>query len=192
MFRAFFGLIALFTIGCFAVVGYSCATPSPAARQELHDKSSMAARNGSNSTAEPESSSQLPAAQPKMDAAAGSETSPPPAPSQEIVARWIAAATGEDSQQRAAAITALAEAPQTQAVPVLSGVLTSGDPQVDRPLALRSLRTLALRQGDADGSIRTVLRQAIYHADEESLASGAQAVLDDIEHQPEAAPHSNP
>jgi hypothetical protein len=60
-------------------------------------------------------------------------------------------------------------------------VLNTGEPEVDRPLALRSLRTLALHQGDTDGVIRNVLRQAIYHGDNEAVTQGAQAVLDDVE-----------
>jgi len=63
-------------------------------------------------------------------------------------------------------------------------VLSAGERQVDRPLALKSLRTLALNQGDADEGIRNVLRQAIYHGDDDATVQGAQAVLDDVESAP--------
>ncbi|MEP7243809.1 MAG: hypothetical protein ABI885_08990 [Gammaproteobacteria bacterium] len=105
-----------------------------------------------------------------------SETAVAPA-----VAKWKADATGDDSAARASAIISLANAPKLQALPVLQRVLTSGEPQVDRPLALKSLRTLALTQGDADGGIRNVLREAIYHGGDEATTQGAQSVLDDVE-----------
>lgn len=60
-------------------------------------------------------------------------------------------------------------------------ILQVGEPQVDRQIALRSLHTLAVQQGDADGRIRDVLRQAIYHGDDEGVSQSAQALLEDIE-----------
>jgi hypothetical protein len=50
-----------------------------------------------------------------------------------------------------------------------------------RLLALDALRNLAMRQGDADGSVREVLRLEAYDGTDESLALGAQAVLAELE-----------
>jgi hypothetical protein len=112
---------------------------------------------------------------PQASAAATSAVTP------EAVARWIAEATGGDAQKRAAAIVALADAPKSAAFPILHRILTQGDREVDRPLALRSLRDLALNQGDVDGTIRAAVREAIYHGDDEAVASQAQEALDMIE-----------
>jgi HEAT repeat protein len=86
-----------------------------------------------------------------------------------------------DAAKRATAIAALADAPKAQAVPVLRRLLTDAEPQVDRPLALRSLRDLALNQGDADGTIREAVRNAIYHGDDLTKTDDVQEVLDIIE-----------
>ena len=64
---------------------------------------------------------------------------------------------------------------------MLRRLLTDAEPQVDRPLALRSLRDLALNQGDADGAIRDAVRHAIYHGDDLTKADDVQEVLDIIE-----------
>jgi hypothetical protein len=66
-------------------------------------------------------------------------------------------------------------------LPVLRRLLTDGEPEVDRRLALRSLRDLALNQGDADGRVRDAVRHAIYHGDDQTPADEAQDVLDVIE-----------
>jgi hypothetical protein len=102
-------------------------------------------------------------------------------PAQLTTAQAIADTTSPDPRSRAVAIEALAIAPRSQAIPALESVLETGEPQVDRQIALQSLHTLALRQGDADGAIRDVLRGAIYHGDDEGAAQSAQAVLEDIE-----------
>jgi hypothetical protein len=96
------------------------------------------------------------------------------------VSRWIAEASGNDSAKRQAAIVALGTAPRSQAIPVLEAVLSTGD-EADRPLALRSLRSLAQSQGDADQRIRGVVRKSIYHGSDEAETLAAQATLDDIE-----------
>jgi len=70
--------------------------------------------------------------------------------------------------------------PKDEALPVLKRVLTGGDPEVDRPLALESLQTLALEQGDEDGRVKDVLRQAVAHSDNEATAEAAQRTLDTI------------
>jgi hypothetical protein len=101
---------------------------------------------------------------------------PPPA-----VAQLIADSASGDAGKRAAAIAALADAPRAEALPVLGRILTDGEPQIDRPLALRSLRDLALNQGDDDGAIRDAVRQAIYHGDDLTKVDDVQEVLDIIE-----------
>ena len=70
---------------------------------------------------------------------------------------------------------------ERKALPVLGRILTDGEPQVDRPLALRSLRDLALNQGDDDGAIRDAVRHAIYHGDDFTKVDDVQEVLDIIE-----------
>lgn len=96
-------------------------------------------------------------------------------------AQWIVGVDSTDASRRAAAITALAQAPRSQALPVLRHVLLNGEPVVDRPLALQALRTLALNQGDGDSGVRQAFREVIYHGDDESLAAGAQEALDVVE-----------
>lgn len=113
--------------------------------------------------------------------AAAAAPAPPPAPSADQAATWIIDATGDDPAARATAIPALAALPPALALPVLQNVLRAGDPSVDRPLALQSLRALAIDTGDADGSIRGLLREAIYHGDDPGVVQAAQSTLDDIE-----------
>ena len=102
------------------------------------------------------------------------------APTEDQVSAWITDANSADATRRAAAINSLANAPRAQALPVLRQVLSSGDPQ-DRPLALTSLRELALGQGDTDGGIRQVIREVIYHGEDETLLASAQDALDVVE-----------
>ena len=97
------------------------------------------------------------------------------------VPRMIADTQSNDAKTRAAAIEALANAPKSQAVPALKRVLESGEPQVDRQVALQSLHKLALSDGDSNGQIRDVIRHAMYHSDEEGVTQSAQAFLEDIE-----------
>jgi hypothetical protein len=99
------------------------------------------------------------------------------------VEQWISEVNGGDAGKRAAAIAALSRAPREQALPVLHHVLINGEPTVDRPLALRALRELALEQGDADGKVRGAIREVIYHGDgqDETLLADAQEALDVVE-----------
>jgi hypothetical protein len=97
------------------------------------------------------------------------------------VSQSIAETASGDPATRAAAILALASAPKIEALPVLRNVLENGEPSIDRPLALRSLRDLALHQGDEDGAIRSVVREAIYHGDDEAVVQSAQGALEIIE-----------
>jgi hypothetical protein len=98
-----------------------------------------------------------------------------------MVAQLIADTASPDAAKRAAAITALAEAPRAEALPVLGKLLTDGEPQTDRSLALRSLRELALNQGDDDGAIRDAVRHAIYHGDDFTKVDEVQETLDIVE-----------
>ena len=66
-------------------------------------------------------------------------------------------------------------------MPALKRVLETGEPNVDRHIALRSMYSLALRDGDSSGQIRDVMRQAIYHGDDDGVTQTAQSLLDDIE-----------
>lgn len=106
---------------------------------------------------------------------------PTPQITTDNVARWIADTQSNDAKTRAAAIEALANAPKAQAIPALERVLESGEPQVDRQIALQSLHKLALSDGDSTGQIRAVIRHAIYHGDDEGVTQSAQAFLEDIE-----------
>lgn len=104
-----------------------------------------------------------------------------PANAPRSTAKLISDTASGDAATRAAAITALAEAPRAEALPVLGRILTDGEPEIDRPLALRSLRDLALNQGDADGAIREAVRHAIYHGDDFTKADALQEALEVIE-----------
>jgi len=115
------------------------------------------------------------------------ESPPPPQPASsrhitsDDVTRWIADTQSIDAKTRAAAISALANAPKAQAIPALERVLESGEPQVDRQIALQSLHTLALNEGDDNGRIRDIIRHTMYHSDDEGVTQSAQAFLEDIE-----------
>ncbi|MES1263012.1 MAG: hypothetical protein ABUL69_01570 [Peristeroidobacter soli] len=113
--------------------------------------------------------------------AAVSPGSTPSATATKTTAQWIADTASGEATTRATAIIALAEAPRADALPVLSRILTDGEPLVDRPLALTSLRELALNQGDADGAIRDAVRHVIYHGDDFTKVDDAQDTLDIIE-----------
>jgi hypothetical protein len=99
------------------------------------------------------------------------------------VARLIEEAQGGDAGKRAVAIAALAQAPRDQALPALHRIVTNGEPLVDKPAALNSLRELALGQGDQDGKVREALREVLYHDDGQNppLQLAAQEALDVVE-----------
>jgi hypothetical protein len=123
-----------------------------------------------------------PATAPVVPEIASAPLAESPAPvTDDDVTRWSADAAGGDAGKRAAAITALAQAPVAQALPVLRRVLMNGEPSVDRPLALQSLRDLALNRGDPESAIRNAIREAIYHGDDQTMAADAQEALDVIE-----------
>jgi hypothetical protein len=122
-----------------------------------------------------------PVSQPVLATPPASQNPAPPASAQKTTTQLILDTTSGQAATRAAAIEALAEAPRAEVLPVLGRLLTDGEPQVDRVLALRSLRDLALNQGDADGAIRDAIRHAIYHGDDLTKADDLQEALEIIE-----------
>lgn len=108
-----------------------------------------------------------------------SESASAPAPA--AFAQLVKDTESPIAKERAAAIAALADAPTAQALPALKKVIEVGEPNVDRHIALRSLHSLALRDGDTNGLIRDVMRQAVYHGDDDGVTQTAQSLLDDIE-----------
>lgn len=176
-------LITLAAIGALTAGVYSYVTRAPA-RQD--DKSLVASERQQpaapmqrphEQAVAAEATPETPSVEPRdlAEAAAIRETNPA------NIARWIADTQSTDPKMRAAAIVALAEAPKAEAVPALKRVLTVGEPQADRQIAVRSLHVLALQQNDDDGAIRNVLRDAVYHGDDEGVTDSARAVLEDIE-----------
>ncbi|MDY6945354.1 MAG: HEAT repeat domain-containing protein [Pseudomonadota bacterium] len=111
----------------------------------------------------------------------GAATSSVPAATPKTIEQWIEDTRSTDPKVRAAAIAALANAPTAQALPALERVLETGEPNVDRHIALRSMHALALRDGDTNGQIRDVMRQAIYHGDDDAVTQTAQSLIDDLE-----------
>lgn len=162
-------LVTLALLGGAAGLGYSYATRTQPVQAD---------ERVPTSTEQPQALSNEPDA-PEPPALTTANSSQPAAPA--TVAQWIADTQSFDAKMRAAAIAALADAPKEQAVPALERVLEVGEPQVDRQIALRSLHVLALQDGDADGAIRDVVRQAMYHSDDEGVTQSAQAILEDIE-----------
>jgi HEAT repeat protein len=118
---------------------------------------------------------------PASSASPHTVVSVPSKPTEQAVAQWIADTQSSDAAKRATAIAALADAPKAQVLPALRRLLIDAEPLVDRPLALRSLRDLALNQGDADGAVREAVRNAIYHGDDQAKTDDVQEVLDIIE-----------
>lgn len=179
-------LVTLTAIGALAAGGYSYVTRAP----DRQDDKSL----GASEPQQPAAPTQSPNEQALATAAEATPKTPSieprdlaeaapaiPETNPANIARWIADTQSTDPKTRAAAIAALAEAPKAEAVPALKRVLTVGDPQVDRQIAVRSLHVLALQQDDDDGAIRNVLRDAVYHGDDEGVTDSARAVLEDIE-----------
>lgn len=166
---------ALFAAGFIAIFGYTRLmrpeVAQPVAAEPLTVAPVVAAVTSAQPAEQPAPPVEQAAAVPQPNASSPKVVSP------DAMAQWSQDARGADPRKRAAAIEALAGVSKEQAVPVLQGVLISGDPQIDRPLALRTLRELAERQGDADGSIHDALRHAIYHGDDEATSQAAQEIL---------------
>ena len=112
---------------------------------------------------------------------AGETASNEPVATPDNIAQWIKDTESPEAKVRAAAIAALATAPKDQAMPALERVVEVGEPNVDRHIALRSMHSLALRDGDANGQVRDAIRHAIYHGDDDGVTQTAQSLLDDIE-----------
>ena len=169
-------LIVVAALGVMGALGYSYAT-----RRSDEPAGADVASPGTV-TAPSASTPREPASQATATSAPAlfAETATPET-SATTVERWIADTQSPSAQTRAEAIAALARAPKAQAVPALQRVLETGEPELDRQIALRSLHALALEHGDEGGAIRDVLRGAIYHGDDEGVSQSAQAVLDDIE-----------
>ena len=134
----------------------------------------------SSAAAPAEKSVDAPPVAAPASAAAAAMAQPAPVTADDV-ARWSIEASSGDAAKRAAAIMALSHAPVEKALPILRRVLMSGEPAVDRPLALQSLRDLALDHGDPDSVIRNAIREAIYHGDDQTLSADAQEALDVIE-----------
>jgi hypothetical protein len=117
-------------------------------------------------------------ASPNSGDVASSETAAAPP---ETIAQWIKDTQSTDAKVRAAAIAALADAPKSLAMPALKRVLETGEPNVDRHIALRSMYSIALRDGDPNEQVRNTMRHAIYHGDDDAVTQTAQSLLDDIE-----------
>jgi hypothetical protein len=161
-------------LGALGVFGYSYATRTASGVPELHTPTAGQIGAASNTV-------QATVPQAESAPSANQKSAPPQLASTEAIERWIAEASSTDPGARAAAIAALAGAPKSSAIPVLEAVLERGEAQVDRQIAVRSLHTIALQQGDENGRVREVLRAAMYHGDDEGVAQSAQAVLEDIE-----------
>jgi len=174
-------LLALFVVGCVGALSYSCATRVQSTGVAPADGNKPMAVSSADAGDAVPSPQRADANSEQALAGASSDARSSQAVPAATVEKWISEATGEEARARAAAIVALSGAPRSQAIPVLEKVLNTGEPGVDRPLALQSLRELALLQGDADGRVRDVLRHAIYHGSDEASSLGAQAALDDVE-----------
>ncbi len=164
-------VVSLVMLGTLGGLVYVHATRDESAGGDQIVSEPATVQTASVSTEEPAAASAVeePRVQPVKQAAAPDVT------------RLIADTQSYDAKTRANAIEALGAAPKAQAIPVLERVLESGEPQVDRQIALRSLHTLALNDGDANGKIRDVMRHAMYHSEDEAVTQTAQALLEDIE-----------
>lgn len=163
-------IVLFIAAGVFAGVWYA------AGREEAGDSASNATSASASAPAAASTDNTAPASAVPV-AATG------PIAAATDTARWISEVNHANADTRAAAIRALADAPRAEALPVLQNVLMNGEPQVDRPLALQSLRELALGQGDQDGKVREAIREAIYHNDDQNptLLADAQDALDVVE-----------
>ena len=170
-------LVTLAVAGAIAVLAYSYVARTPATSDEMRNASGQqppASAEISNDAAG-SSDTQAPATPERLEPASAPRTTAG------TIAQWVADTQSADAKVRAAAIGALAGAPKAEAVRALERVLKTGEPQVDRQIAVRSLHALALREGDDDDAIRGMLRDAMYHGDDEGVTQSAQAVLEDIE-----------
>jgi HEAT repeat protein len=166
--------IVVSLLGLSAVVGYSFATRT----NDASSNSTPAgdAPHASRAVNPPIEDRATPASDETVTAVASAEPA-----SAETLAQWILNTRSTDEDKRAAAIVALGQAPKAEAVPALQRVLENGAHERDRQIALRSLHTLAIRQGDDDQRIRDAFRSVIHHGDDEGVSQSAQAFLEDFE-----------
>ena len=122
-----------------------------------------------------------PAVDDNLHALSSSDTTASASGRPDTVEQWIEDTRDADPKVRAAAIAKLANAPKSQALPALEDVLETGEPEIDRHIALNSLHSLALRDGDSNGEVRDIMRRAIYHSDNDGVSQTAQSLLDDVE-----------
>lgn len=163
-------LLILAALGILGALGYAYVT------RQADDRSTATSAPAAGDP-EPTADSRPTA----TDAPPAVTPAPADARSPQNIDQWIADTGSDDPKIRAAAIVALGQAPKSQAVPALAHVLETGERDVDRQIALQSLHSIALAQGDEDGGIRKVLRAAVYHGDDDGVSQSAQAVLEDIE-----------
>jgi hypothetical protein len=164
-------LAALFALGLGSILGYTYARRDDTPARSPEVAVPAVARPVPPAIAMPAESviaPSAPAAEPATKAELPSE------------ADLLADALGSDAAKGEATVRKLAQMPKERSLPVLRRVLTSGD-ETRRVLALHSLRTVARDQGDDDGEVRAIVREAIYHGDNETLTNEAQSVLSDIE-----------
>jgi hypothetical protein len=169
--RGRFVLVSLVLLGVIAALAYSNATRTPVEPMSTGEPSTALSAAPEGIT--PPTDSDV--------VADSAQAGPSTEVTSQSVDEWIADSLSENRDKRSAAIIALAQAPRAQAVPALREVLEMGDAESDRQLALRSLHTLALDQGDDDGLIRDTFREAMYHGDDDSVTQSAQAYLEDVE-----------
>ena len=175
MTRASLWIWGSFAAGCIAVVGYSYAMRThPAGAEPAESRAVLRTDPGRDALNSPMEAN--PVAPPSNER---TERRPLPASADPVFA-LATDVSSQDPATREAAIRVLATAPPKQAISVLQEVLNSGEARVDRPLALASLREMALNHGDADSRIRDAIRYAIQHSDA-AFARQAQSALDEIE-----------
>jgi hypothetical protein len=178
--------LTLTAVGVFSfltVLGVSWATRTPLTHPEARTAIATAGSVGGRRTlAGPDIPAQALSSLQSAPAAPGAAAPASALLSSVAVSKLAAVAVGTDPAARAAAITVLGAAPRLEGLSILQTVLKAGDTAVDRPLALRALRRLAIEQGDADGGIRDVLRAGIYDGTgDETAVRQDQAALDEIE-----------
>jgi len=174
--------MALFLAAALATYGYVSVMREPVDASVAPQR--LAAAPAAPQTAEPVRASvtaqPMPSTETPSTPDSASQTDATAAPPEDRVGKWIAETSSDDAKTRADAIVALGDAPRARALPALVEVVDTAD-SVDVPLAMGSLKRLAMNQGDADERIRSVVRKAIYHGSDDTLASVAQATLSDIE-----------
>jgi hypothetical protein len=131
-------------------------------------------------SAQPEHVQQAQAPAPPASVAPSQPAVAPASAGREEVARWVTESASDDARTRIAAIIALARAPKAVALPALHRTF-EGSSADEQQIALSSLYTIAIEQGDDDGRIRDAIRGAIYHGGDDNVSGNAQALLEDIE-----------